>query len=387
LALMGFGISSPVIPLFLEEDIGITDPKKLKVWVGLVNSCAAITMAIFAPIWGHLADTFSRRAMLLRALFGGAIIIAFMSFVNSPWQFLVLRSIQGCLTGTIAAATVLTACITPAAQLAFTLGMLQTGIAVGSSLGPLVGGVVSDFLGHRAAFFSTGLALALAGFIVLIWVKDDIRPSLGNKIKKFSLMPDFRPIASSPTLITMMLVTLGMQAANTVATPMLPLFLKEIAINVSGKSEYIGSSTGIVLGVGTAFTALAAVLVGKFSPRIGYWKTLFICFAAGAVMTIPQTFVTSMLQLLILRALSSFFIGGTMPLINAVIAVSSEKKHQGTIYGVNASVASTGAALGPMIGSMAAMLNYRAMFLTSAIMLALSALEIKRRAAKSGVDG
>ena len=75
-----------------------------------------------------------------------------------------------------------------------------------------------------------------------------------------------------------------------------------------------------------------------------------------------------------------------MPVINAIIAISSDKKHQGTIYGVNASVASIGAALGPMIGSVAAMLNYRAMFLTTAIILGLSALETKRRAAKSGVN-
>ena len=36
LAIMGFGLSFPVIPLFLEEDIGISDPVKLKVWVGLI---------------------------------------------------------------------------------------------------------------------------------------------------------------------------------------------------------------------------------------------------------------------------------------------------------------------------------------------------------------
>ena len=153
LAMMGFGLSFPVIPLFLEEDIGITDPVKLKAWVGLIQSSAAITLAIFAPIWGHLADIFSRRAMLLRAMFGGAIVISLMTFVNSPWQFLVLRSIQGCLTGTVAAATVLVAAISPASQVAFALGLLTTGIAVGNSLGPLVGGVISDFLGYRVAFF------------------------------------------------------------------------------------------------------------------------------------------------------------------------------------------------------------------------------------------
>ena len=379
LAMMGFGLSTPVIPLFIEDDIGITDPVRLKAWVGLIQSSTAVSLAIFAPIWGHMADIYSRRAMLLRAMFGGTVVISLMTFANSPWQLLVLKTIQGCFTGTIAAATVLTAGISPVAQVAFALGLLQTGIAVGNSLGPLIGGVLSDFLGHRVAFLGTGVATALAGIVVLKWVHDNFQPSLEVKTKKFSLLPDMKPIAASPMLITMMLVTFGVQSANTVAAPMLPLFLKELARNLSEEPAYIGSSTGIVLGVGAAFSALAAVLAGKYSTRIGYWKTLIICLSAGAALTVPQAFVSNMYQLTVLRALSSFFTGGTAPMISAIIAVSSEKEHQGTIYGVNASVTATGGALGPLIGSVAAMLSYRAVFVTTAIILGLSAFEAARR--------
>ena len=379
LAMIGFGISTPVIPLFLQEEIGITDPVKLNTWTGIINSCASITIAVFAPIWGHLADIYSRRAMLLRAMFSGAIVISFMTLVNSPWQLLVLKAIQGSLTGTIAAATVITASITPAAQVAFALGLLQTMIAVGNSLGPLVGGVVSDFLGHRAAFFSTGLTLALAGVIVLIGLDNDTRPPSENKTKKISLFPDIRPITASPLLRNIMLVTFMVNAANTVATPMLPLFLKSLVKNISAQPAYIGSTSGIVLGVGAAFTALAAVLVGKYANRFGYWPTLVFCLSAGAAASLPQIFVGNVYQLTVFRAISSFFIGGTLPVINAIIAVSSDKKHQGAIFGVNASVTAAGNALGPLVGSAAAILSYRAMFLASALFLGLSALGTRKR--------
>jgi hypothetical protein len=55
------------------------------------------------------------------------------------------RAMQSCLTGT-AAATVLTAGIAPTAKIAFTLGLLQTGVATGNTIGPLIGGVLADFL-------------------------------------------------------------------------------------------------------------------------------------------------------------------------------------------------------------------------------------------------
>jgi len=383
LAMIGFSISMPITPLFLEEDIGITDPVKLKLWVGVIQAGASLTLAIFAPIWGHLADIYSRKAMLLRAMFGGAVFISLMTFVTSPWQLLALKTIQGCLTGTVAAATVLTASISPAAQVAFALGLLQTMIAVGSSLGPLIGGLISDFFGYRAAFFSTGMSLALAGLIILKWVDNDKQPSKEPRTAKFSLVPDIRPIAASPLLITMMLITFGVHSANSAASPMLPLFLKSLLKNVSEAPAYIASSSGIVLGVGAAFAALAAVLVGKFSYKIGYWRTLFFCLLSGTFLVLPQMLVTNMIQLTVLRAMSCFFIGGAMPVINAIIAVSIDKKIQGTVYGFNASVTAAGAALGPLIGSAAAMLSYRMVFLVSAIMLGLSAWGISRHRKKN----
>ena len=165
---------------------------------------------------------------------------------------------------------------------------------------------------------------------------------------------------------------------------MLPLFLKELAYKVTEAPEYIGSSTGIVLGVSAVFTALAAALVGKFVGRMGYWITLLICLLGGALLTLPQTFVTNMQQLTVLRAFSSFFIGGCIPVVNAIIAVSSKKDQQGTIYGVNAAVSSTGGALGPMIGSVAAMLSYRAVFVVSALILGLSAFSARKRSLFEG---
>ena len=379
LAMIGFGLSNPVLPLFLEEDIGITDPVKLKAWVGLINSATAVTLAIFAPIWGHLADTVSRRAMLLRSMFGGAVMISLMTFVTSPWQLLVLKAIQGCLTGTVAAATVLAAGISPAAQVAFTLGLLQTMIAVGGSLGPLVGGILADFVGYRPAFFATGVILALSGFVALIWIDSDKKPASERKNQKLTLLPDIRPIKASPILITIMLVSLGVQTATSIANPMLPLFLKSLITDIAEGPTYVASSTGIVLGVGAASSAIAAVLVGKYSSRFGYWQTLIFCVTAGAIMTVPQTFVTNVYQLIVLRALSSFFIGGSGPVLYAIIVVSSDKNHQGTIFGVNSSLSAAGHAIGPMLGSIAAIISYRSMFIVTAIILGISAWSIYRR--------
>jgi DHA1 family multidrug resistance protein-like MFS transporter len=374
-ARLGFGLSANIIALFLEEDLGITDPARLNMWVGYVISAGSFFMMIFAPIWGYLADIFSRKAMLLRAMFGGGIIISLTAFVVSPWQFLLLRSIQGCVIGTVAAATVLTVGIVPAAQVAFALGLLQAGIYVGNSLGPAVGGFLSDFLSYRAAFFFTGVTLLISGVIVLFWVHEGAKAPRDETVKRPSFFKSMLPVFKSPVLMAMMLATFGVNAASSVATPMLALFVKSLIAGPTGEAAFIASITGIVVTVSSAFTALAAFLSGKISTRIGYWTTLILCLIAGAALTFPQTFVVNIPQLIILRALSSFFIGGSIPVINAIIAVSAEKNTLGSVYGVNTFFGAAAATIGPLIATASAMISYRAIFVSSAIILGFTACQ------------
>jgi DHA1 family multidrug resistance protein-like MFS transporter len=262
---MGFAVSMPIVPLFLEYDLNVMDPEKLKMWVGVIQATAAVTMAVVSPIWGNLADVFSRRTMLMRAMFGGAVVMSLIGLAQSPAQLLILRTLQGCLTGTIAAATALASGITPEASMALTLGLLQTGVAVGNALGPLIGGVIADALGYRIAFFFTGVMLAAGGVIILFFVEDDKRPpkpALPGEKKKISLFPDTHDILSSAVLMTLLIVSFSIQAANTIAAPMLALIVEELqkvgmqAAGVAGSPKFAASATGIIMGVGAAFTAL-----------------------------------------------------------------------------------------------------------------------------------
>jgi len=82
-AIAGFSTSTPIIPFYLE-DMGIKDPTQLKLFVGLIQSLPAISLAIFAPIWGSVADNYGRKIMLLRAMFGGTIVMALQGFTNRP---------------------------------------------------------------------------------------------------------------------------------------------------------------------------------------------------------------------------------------------------------------------------------------------------------------
>lgn len=374
LALAGFSTSMPIIPFYLQT-LGVKDQHLLKLWVGVIQSSASIALGLIAPVWGRLADLHGRRPMLLRAMVGGAVVIALMGFVQSPWQLFVLRTLQGLLTGTVAAATVLVASTVPEKELGYGMGLLSMAVFVGSSIGPMVGGFVADSAGYRFTFFVTAGMLALAALIIFVFVREEYVPKEHPKGFIAGLVPDFSTVFRSRTLLVLTGVTFADQISGSVVGPILPLYIQRLTPDV----QRVASMTGLILGLGTFTAALTSASVGRISYRIGYGRTLIACIFGASVMYFAQSFVRTAGELLVLRIVGGFFLGGTMPSVNALIARNTDPSTQGSVYGFNTSVASAGAALGPALGATVAILwGYPAAFVATALVLLASGTGVAR---------
>jgi DHA1 family multidrug resistance protein-like MFS transporter len=306
-------------------------------------------------------------------MFGGAIILFMQGLVTAPWQLLVLRMVQGCFTGTVAAATVLVASASPKEEVGYGLGILQMAIYLGQSLGPMLGGFVSDAWGHRMNFFATSILLLAGGLIVFKFTDDRFVPPMNRKSITKSLMPDFSPLvgANATVLWALLAVVAADMIAGSIASPFLPLFIQQI----SADSTHVASNTGLILGLGAIMSAAAAVIVGKFSYRIGYQRVLVVCLIGAAVFTVPQAFARSPGSLLALRLASCFFIGGDMPAVNALLTMRTEPGKQGSVYGLRTTVSSASGALGPAIGtSIALSAGYGEVFIATGVILAASGI-------------
>ena len=181
-AIAGFSVVFPFLPYYVQE-LGVTELHEVELWSGALFAAQAVTMTVFAPIWGSVADRYGRKLMVQRAMFGGAVVIALMGFAQNVWQLAVLRAIQGILTGTVPAATTLVASSTPRERSGYALGLLQMAIWTGASVGPMLGGFVADTWGYRATFWVTGGLLFVAGLTVWRFVQEDFRPPQRDKGK------------------------------------------------------------------------------------------------------------------------------------------------------------------------------------------------------------
>jgi DHA1 family multidrug resistance protein-like MFS transporter len=329
-------------------------------------------MAIFSPIWGSVADRYGRKLMVERAMFGGAVVMGAMGFVQNVQQLVVLLTLQGCLTGTIAAATTLVASSVPRQRAGHALGLLQVAVYSGASAGPLLGGLVADHFGYRAAFVVTGALLFLAGITVAIFVHEEFEPphrEAGSRRGDFWL--GVKAVLHSRELLVALGIELMMRLGTKIMGPLLPLFVQTL---VPGEAR-VASLVGLITGLGAATSAVGAILLGRASDRLGYRTVLLTCALGMAVVYVPQFFVTTPVQLLILQAVAGVVMGGGLATIGALLAKLSPEGRQGAVYGLAWSAVSAANGLGPMIGvAVAVGLGLRASFLLAAGIYGLAAL-------------
>lgn len=368
-AIAGFAVVLPFLPYYVQE-LGITQLHQVELWSGVLFAVHAVTMAIFAPIWGSLADRFGRRLMVERAMFGGAVVLAAMGFAQNVQQLTVLRAIQGMLTGTIPAATTLVASSAPRERSGYALGLLQTAVWTGVSVGPLLGGVVADTWGYRTAFLLTGGLLFLAGLTVWRFVEEDFQPPTRDSASpENGFWYGLKLVVRDRRLVSLFSVRLLVQSAVRTMGPVLPLFIQSLVPT----STRIASLTGLITSVSGATSAVGALTLGRASDRLGYRRVLLACTALAAALYAPQFFVTSPWQLLVLQGGVGLVMSGVLTSHAALMANLAPEGHQGAVYGVDASVVATSNALGPMLAAtVAATIGLRAPFLLTAGALALT---------------
>ncbi|MDF2910681.1 MAG: transporter, partial [Sporolactobacillus laevolacticus] len=146
----------PFLPLYIEK-LGITDTAEIESWAGLVFGATFFVSALVSPLWGRLADKYGRKPMLLRASLGMCLIVFTMAFAQNVYQLFGLRLIMGLVSGYIPASIILVATQTPKTHSGWALGMLSTGGISGSLVGPLIGGLLSEYMGMRLVFIDTSV--------------------------------------------------------------------------------------------------------------------------------------------------------------------------------------------------------------------------------------
>ncbi len=373
LSTAGFSLVYPFLPLYVRE-LGIATRGSLAFWAGMVFSAQAVTMMIASPIWGAVADRRGRKLMLARATIGGAIIMAAMGMVQSAEQLVILRALQGAVTGVLAATNALVAASTPRDQIGFAMGTTNMARWVGVAGGPVIGGLLGEAFGFRESFWITGALLGLAGLAVIFFVQEDFVPQA--RAQREGFWEGYSHLLHAPGMRGLYALTFLRSLGATLITPILALFVLGLNRNVESGAAAL---TGVAIGAAAVTSALSAVYLGRVGDRYGHSYVLIGSAVAAAFLQIPQIFVTSPQQLIIFQALAGIATGGLIPATAALMNLWSPQGNQGATYGLDTSVQASARTVAPMIAAaIAVSAGYRGVFAGTAVVYAiLAAISIR----------
>ncbi len=369
---VGFYFVLPFFPFYFRA-LGVVDLRENLLWVGWSSAAFGIAMAVSAPLWGLVADRYGRKLMVIRSMLGGSIVLGLMGFATAPWHLLALRIFQGLFTGTVSASVTLVTSVTPPANLGVSLGLLQTALLLGNSIGPFFGGMISDRYGFRIPCFIAFGTLFIGMLLVLFGVSETfVRPRKDKKNNGFNILKN---ILNTKGFKILLLTYFSIYVINFMVIPILPLFIEHL----SGTTKNAASLTGFFVASMGFISGISATLLGRLVDRIGAGKILFFSLFAAGIISIPQSFANNLIILFIERCLLGLAIGGALPSTHVLVSKTISPERVGGAYGLTASVICLGIGAGPLIGGyLASFMGLRAPFAAMGLLALILAFSLKK---------
>ncbi|EPE1528605.1 multidrug efflux MFS transporter [Citrobacter freundii] len=376
----GLAISQilPFLPLYISQ-LGVTSHEALSMWSGLTFSVTFLISAIVSPMWGSLADRKGRKLMLLRASLGMAIAILLQAFATNVWQLFLLRGVMGLTSGYIPNAMALVASQVPRERSGWALSTLSTAQISGVIGGPLMGGFIADHVGLRAVFCITAALLVVSFLVTLFLIKEGVRPTI-KKSERLSGKAVFASLSHPALVISLFFTTMVIQLCNGSIGPILALFIKSMIPD----SSNIAFLSGLIASVPGISALISAPRLGKLGDRIGTERILMATLIFAVVLFFAMSWVTTPLQLGVLRFLLGFADGAMLPAVQTLLVKYSSDQITGRIFGYNQSFMYLGNVAGPLMGAtVSAMAGFRWVFIATASIVLINiwqlAIALRRR--------
>ena len=167
----------PFLPLFLSQ-LGVTE--NLNFWSGLAVSAHFITGMIMMPVWGKLGDRFGRKPMLIRAGLSLSVIYFLTSLSTEAWHVVAARLANGALTGFIPMSISLVGTNTPPQYSARYVASVQTSSAIGTIVGPVIGGTLAGIFGVRGSLQASAALVFISALLAIFFVQERRKPEGGG---------------------------------------------------------------------------------------------------------------------------------------------------------------------------------------------------------------
>ena len=361
---MLYGSLSAFSPLHLP-DIGV--PRSdVQAWIGGITSFASLVSIPLAPLWGTLADRYSRKLIIVRSFVVHVVAATVMLLAPSIWVFAIGRALLGFASGDTALMLATIADRTPTPRRGFAFAVVNGSLSVGSLLGTLLGGPIFDRFGFTV-LLACMVVLLMAVILGLTLGYHEVPRARTTRPILTMAVESVRIITGSRALRTIFF------AQFLVGTSwMLVSTFSALVITSYYGGPDPGTTVGIVLAIGGVGTILFGPLIGSIADRVGYWRML---------LTVSSSLLLAWLALSIVRGLGAYIpiwavatasMAAVSSLSFNVISNLVDDESRGRIMAFVYLPLNFGSVVGPILGGVIATRNLFAIFPAAALCVMLS---------------
>lgn len=351
LDVLGIGILMPVLPQLIFrifEPAGYSYKGSL-IMLGWLTAIYPLMQFIATPILGQLSDRFGRKPVLSFSIFGTAIGYALFAIgvitKNIPLLFFA-RAMDGITGGNLSVARAVIADVSPPEKRTTNFALIGAAFGIGFVAGPYLGARLAapsvsffglfntpHWFGPSVPFWFAAI-LSVINTLLVLFILPETHKHINNKlkvawtksldnIKKAALHPALRVIFASEFLFW---------GGFTFFTTFFQILLiQKLGFKVNNVGDFFAY-------IGICIAVTQAVLTPFLAKRFKNHQILRVSLIGNGIALFAQILPHNTAQLLMTAPLIAIFNGLTMANVSALVSLSADKKIQGEVLGIEASV-------------------------------------------------
>jgi len=360
-SITGVGIVVPLLPVY-AHDMGASG-----LYIGLIFGVFAFSRTVFLPYFGRKSDQQGRKPFIVAGLLGYTVISFAFTLAKRVEYIILIRFIQGIASAMIMPATqAYVGEIAPPKREGMVMGFFNLSIFVGLSVGPVIGGIMKDWISLDSAFVTMG-CLSGIGFFLSLLLLPSVEPA--RTLKTESDRGLWSRLMKDRLISGIFLYRLVYTAAISTIWGFLPVFANlEFAIS--------SSEIGILIMLGILVSGLLQTPMGIAADK--HNKRLMIVSGGCIVIGSLMGFKLSRGFWDLFFANVAFGVGGSMsmaPLMAIAVQKGAESRAMGGVMGLMTMAHSLGMMSGAMLmGILMDYMNMRLAFLFISLSMLLGTL-------------
>jgi MFS family permease len=141
--------------------------------IGVLVSVNTLSITLFSPVAGLIADRFSRRTLAVLGISGFGLLILLIPFAGNFWQMLIILLAQGLVVSVYVSAT---NAIGVDEGRKYGMGSVMSvmflGMGIGMGIGPIIAGWVEGMIGLKAVFYWGGLICLVGTALFFLFTRN-----------------------------------------------------------------------------------------------------------------------------------------------------------------------------------------------------------------------